>query len=598
MAMDLSVDGENLELTQQVQQCHVVIASLRSTFAQIIQLKRGDPSLSPPTVAELAKLRTRSHMLFLELKQLNRTVAFLGQNMRLRVQGKKVSQTQVNLDFQGLLYQKSHFVKEIHKCQDFKPAADDISLIPEEEFYSLAKIPPITDPHTLLVARLEHEVKLRQRLLVDLDKLKALQAQHELTLAKHKENSQDIRKLLMGVIGNASKLEAQLPGKALDVPTSPAANRLPKPLFTLYHTLRCHQQYYRQGLQVQIAEEGTGEEAVTLHVNPQKEGESLVVTSHECRVVLALENGGELMFRYLLPLGVVSVSVSGPGTWGSMLTNLFPLDDGVAIPTNVALLGVPVQLDTKKLGTCYRWLQELCGLHFNHPLQTVTYLRSLNIASFLQTLQRRTVLRTALQRQYDALAAQPPVVLSSALEDFPQAPSSRLTTWAPTTAEEFAQRTAAANNNNNNNNDALDVDSSSNNNSNSANNNNDPVTKEWFQTGAEYYGFTVVSAAGQRQLEGVVEIPADYPDHPPSFRLAAHTEAAEIEAEVNRYFPKTLRQIAQGEEKGEFSLLSYQLKKILACCDVKSHSPQIGLDTLRSDQTPFFFKQGYESQNK
>jgi len=54
-------------------------------------------------------------MLFLELKQLNRTVAFLGQNMRLRVQGKKVSQTQVNLDFQVFRIEKERRKKERQK---------------------------------------------------------------------------------------------------------------------------------------------------------------------------------------------------------------------------------------------------------------------------------------------------------------------------------------------------------------------------------------------------------------------------------------------------------------------------------------------------
>jgi len=79
MDMDLSVDGENLELTQQVQQCHIVISSLRETFAQMIKLKREDPDLSPNTVAQLANLKTRYHI---ELREsiMNRkfSTAFLG----------------------------------------------------------------------------------------------------------------------------------------------------------------------------------------------------------------------------------------------------------------------------------------------------------------------------------------------------------------------------------------------------------------------------------------------------------------------------------------------------------------------------------------
>jgi len=52
----------------------------------------------------------------------------------------------------------------------------------------------------------------------------------------------------------------------------------------------------------------------------------------------------------LLLFSVVSVSVSGPGSWPSMLSNLYPFDDGSIIPSNVALLGVPTQFDTTKLG--------------------------------------------------------------------------------------------------------------------------------------------------------------------------------------------------------------------------------------------------------
>jgi len=59
-AMDLSVDGENLELNQQVKEFRIVISLLRQVTNDMLNAKRSDPHLErPETAATLATLRGR-----------------------------------------------------------------------------------------------------------------------------------------------------------------------------------------------------------------------------------------------------------------------------------------------------------------------------------------------------------------------------------------------------------------------------------------------------------------------------------------------------------------------------------------------------------
>lgn len=50
-----------------------------------------------------------------------------------------------NLHWQNLLYEANYLKKEINRCFEFKSRHEDIQLVPEEEFYSVAP-PEISRP--------------------------------------------------------------------------------------------------------------------------------------------------------------------------------------------------------------------------------------------------------------------------------------------------------------------------------------------------------------------------------------------------------------------------------------------------------------------
>jgi hypothetical protein len=172
------------------------------------------------------------------------------------------------------------------------------------------------------------------------------------------------------------------------------------------------------------------------------------------------------------------------------MINLVPQDTGEELPNNInsSLAGFPTaKLDTKKFGKPFRWLQSLCGLHFN-PDQPP--LRSLNIASLLARLRHRAAIRVSLQKQFNQLQKK---ILPSdnALDEFAIKPKPVITRWVKARAEDFLK---------------LDKPESK-----------EASLLEWHQVCAEYYQFAFTK--GTVTLEGVVEISPEYPIRPPSFRL-------------------------------------------------------------------------------
>lgn len=68
------------------------------------------------------------------------------------------------LQLHNLMYEKSHYVKAIKACKDFKSKFPDIELVPEEEFFRDApeniKGPVLSDDtsHNLMLKRLNYEL--------------------------------------------------------------------------------------------------------------------------------------------------------------------------------------------------------------------------------------------------------------------------------------------------------------------------------------------------------------------------------------------------------------------------------------------------------
>lgn len=696
--MDVSLDGENLELNQQVKEFCLVVSLLRKVAEEMVSVKRSDPSLNKSeTVTTLTALRGRVHMLFLELKQLNRTISFLGQSMKACVQTVKIAQAPINLDLQGIVYERSHFVKEINKCRDFKTAADDIVLINEQEFtHTLQRerqqdssqdpaaaasssplsflSPSPSNAHEWMLARLKHEIKSRQALLGELDKLKGTRAELDQKMKAHNDFMNSLTKQVKNLFADATKVQAQLPGSAMLLPSHPKSFFLPKPLYNLYNILLCYQGYYDPSIQIKIMGDASANEIVessntnsfnnsnnnnntisnggsnnsnnedvVMHTSEKNSksttsvtaitastsattsasaaptttsaSNSLDVQPHSLAITLTTtfidKTEVAFLFRYLLPLNIVTVSHTGRGSWDSLMINLVPQDTGEDLPNNFTSMfsssssqPQTAKLDTKKFGKPFRWLQTLCGLHFTPP-EGIPSPRSFNIASLLARLRHRAAIRVSLQKQFNQLQKKlfPPENVLDEFGVMAVKPKPVLTRWVKARAEDFFK---------------LD------------NLESKQTASEWYQVCAEYYQFAF--AKGAVTLEGVVEISPEYPVRPPSFRLfftkgvsdkglvpnplvksTANSDALtlsmtkgtssefsndlfDIQVEVNSNFPRPLREIAEGEEKGDMFLLSFQLKKIMVCFDLLSaaadKSSQLSFSQLirgRDRRRPFSY---------
>lgn len=78
---------------------------------------------------------------------------------------------------QNLLYQKLQLLKEIQSLTGVKSLADNIDLISVEEFSQTDKYREIEDPedlHSLQLARLDHELQERGRLVKEYDRMQSL----------------------------------------------------------------------------------------------------------------------------------------------------------------------------------------------------------------------------------------------------------------------------------------------------------------------------------------------------------------------------------------------------------------------------------------
>lgn len=240
-------------------------------------------------------------MLFLEMKHLNRNIQNLGQNTKDVVQAKKNALDQLNLDLQGLQYEKSHFMKEIKKCKDFKWTTEvtrrsqlspplpktvhsatelvlrasstgichpklifgeyltpvicimqEIPLIPKQEYLATVPGSADRDEHSLQLDRLGHELKTRQDLMAKMEKMK------DNTSAMLSSN-QNKRKLIDGLSGRVRKLykdalemQKSLPEAANVTPSPASASLLPRPLYNLYNIATCYITFAESSLEVAI----------------------------------------------------------------------------------------------------------------------------------------------------------------------------------------------------------------------------------------------------------------------------------------------------------------------------------------------------------
>mmetsp|Transcript_33040 Transcript_33040/g.64829 ORF Transcript_33040/g.64829 Transcript_33040/m.64829 type:complete len:657 (-) Transcript_33040:63-2033(-) len=609
----------SVPLDTYVTEINTTCKNLRQALYDLLQLKDSGKE------QEMKECQAKCYMMFLELKQLNWDANMMAQQTRSTVKQRKKEQDQQNLNLQGVLYEKSHFIKEVHKCKDFSWSSPEPDLVPEEQFLQAQPQAANSDPHSLQLARLTHELQERQKMLADAEVLKK-------QISALKQGNQEKKLFLRSVLGeiqtlynSATSIQKTLLPAPATIPAPESSHLLPRALYNLFNVASCYQQHYDPELGVLVS--GNSENAAEFNSNNDASTNSDgLAVAHPLTVVLTASVGGKevsLVFSYFPSLSCVFVSLKSQRASGAgecSLLNLYPDDDGSELPNNIENLVNPffksssplpssssssssssppveelkvedeaedetmkessssVERDTpqfdvgkyKSAGAPFRWAQALCGIYCNHPrLQRYP---AVNLSSVLSRLHQRCLVRQSLQTQLSSLQKLviPQGVKSSEL---PFKPKTAFSRWSKCKPDSYFSARA------------------------------DQSSKQWWAAGADYYlaSFT----RGTVTVHAHIQVTQEYPLRPSNFRLSfekgntatritpnalvtstADPQALELvmnpssqanvynndikdmETEINTNFDCSLVELAESETRGERFVLSQQLQKLQLCVDV------------------------------
>ncbi|KAK8971375.1 hypothetical protein KSP40_PGU020503 [Platanthera guangdongensis] len=114
--------------------------------------------------SELRELSTQMSLLFITLRQLNRTILVEEDRIKAETESAKAPVDFTTLQLHNLMYEKNHYLKAIKTCRDFRSKYPDIELVPEEEYFKNApediksKVLASDEAHDLMLKRLNYEL--------------------------------------------------------------------------------------------------------------------------------------------------------------------------------------------------------------------------------------------------------------------------------------------------------------------------------------------------------------------------------------------------------------------------------------------------------
>ncbi|KAL2894660.1 THO complex subunit 5B [Bienertia sinuspersici] len=394
--------------------------SVEEIVAKMLSLKKDDNS-NP----KLRELVTQMLLHFVNLRQANRKILIEEDRVKAETELAKAPVDSTTLQLHNLMYEKSHYLKAIKACKDFKSKYPDIQLVTEAEFLSQApnefKGTSISNEtaHNVMLKRLNYELYQRKE------------------LCKFREKLELKKKSLLETIAIRKKFLSSLPShlKALKKASLPAQNQfgilhtkkqkqlhaaelLPPALYIIYSQFMAQKEAFGENIELEII--GSLKDAQTFvrrqaskdngisslqessrvdddvvdeeddsqrrRKRPKKvAGKENVETSgiylaHPLRIILNVHDDEvsesdpkpaklvTLKFEYLFKLNVVCVGVEGSdqGPDNSILCNLFPDDKGLELPQQSAklLLGDGAEFDESRTTRPYKWAQHLAGIDF------------------------------------------------------------------------------------------------------------------------------------------------------------------------------------------------------------------------------------------
>ncbi|KAL1309590.1 hypothetical protein HN51_052284 [Arachis hypogaea] len=371
----------------------------------------------------LRELITQMFLHFVTLRQANRSILTEEDRVKSETERAKAPVDLTTLQLHNLMYEKSHYVKAIKACNDFKSKYPDIELVPEEEFFHDA---PKDIKDSVLSNDAAHNLML-QRLNFELFQRKELCKLHEKLEQK--------KKSLLESIANRKKFLTSLPShlKSLKKASLPVQNQLgvlhtkklkqhhsaellPPSLYVIYSQLFAQKEAFGESIDLEIigslkdaqafarqqAHNDTGISSATESSKleddaPDEEDddqrrrkrprrvqgkESLdqagIFQAHPLKVIIHVYDDEAsdtksarlitLKFEYLVKLNIVCVGIEGSndGPENDILCNLFPNDTGLELPHQSAKLfvGDDATFNNQRTSRPYKWAQHLAGLDF------------------------------------------------------------------------------------------------------------------------------------------------------------------------------------------------------------------------------------------
>ncbi|XP_050363729.1 THO complex subunit 5A [Argentina anserina] len=393
-------------------------SSVEDVVAKMLSVKKeGRPK------SELHELVTQMFLNFVTLRQANRSILLEEERVKSETESAKAPVDLTTLQLHNLMYEKSHYVKAIKACKDFKSKYPDIDLVPEEDFFRDApaniKEPALSNDaaQDLMLKRLNFELHQRKELCELSEKLEVRKKGLQETIANRKKFLNSLPSHLKSLKKASLPVQNQfgnLHTKKLKQLHS--AELLPPPLYVVYSQFSAQKEAFGEQIDLEIVgsvkdaqafahqqanrDTGVSTNGETSRLEddapdeddegqrrrkrpkraPSKQNldQSGVYQVHPFKVILHIFDDESsdpksaklvtLKFEYLLKLNVVCVGVEGSheAAESNILCNLFPDDTGLELPHQSAKLivdGTPA-FDEKRTARPYKWAQHLAGIDF------------------------------------------------------------------------------------------------------------------------------------------------------------------------------------------------------------------------------------------
>uniref|UniRef100_A0A915KC08 THO complex subunit 5 n=1 Tax=Romanomermis culicivorax TaxID=13658 RepID=A0A915KC08_ROMCU len=216
--------------------------------------------------ADQSELENMKHELFeqtilnlISMKRMNRLAQLRNKMRRDTVVEDRLKVDELYLQLQNLLYEVSHIEQEVARCTDFKSADENIELVSVNQFYEEAdpeiSRPKITknDKHLQALARLQWELKCRQTLASEIDKVRQEKDDIEKEIEAKQALLDSLQPKLEGLL-EASKPVQELFGVNYEqgLLQTKSANYLPAPLFYAYVQISAYKDMFDPSLTITI----------------------------------------------------------------------------------------------------------------------------------------------------------------------------------------------------------------------------------------------------------------------------------------------------------------------------------------------------------